>query len=720
MVRWSWSKIVISVVLSAIFAALAVFVIGAWDLHKNIRRGQIASFESVKSRYQESDAILLDRDGEAIDSIRTDFSGRRLQWTSFEDISPVTVNAIMKIEDRRFFSHHGVDWRALAGAFFQNIMSGHVRGASTITMQLISVLDEKLKPARGKRRALIQKWEQIKAATALEGRWSKRQILETYVNLISYRGELQGIAAASRGLFDKEPAGLDKAESYLMGALITSPNGSVKATARRACHFGKSEGPSFSCDYVEALAGTVLARPYRIRPETGYAPHVVRMLLADGGDRVVSTLDGRLQRFVFEALNDYVRTLRERNVSDGAAIAVENRTGEVLAYVGNSGTSPETIHVDGARARRQAGSTLKPFLYELALEEKLLTAASILDDAPLHVTTATGLYVPLDYDQVFRGPVSVRTALSSSLNIPAVRTLLLVGVTPFVESLRGIGFKGLKEDPDFYGYSIALGSADVTLTELVNAYRTLANRGEWSEMRLRLDKKAGSTKRIMDPGAVFVVSDMLSDREARSVTFGLENPLSTRFWTAVKTGTSKDMRDNWCIGYSDTYTVGVWVGNFSGEPMRNVTGITGAAPVWLEIMNYLHREKTSRAPKAPQGVVLSPVTFAKKIEPDRNEWFMTGTEPFDMVKKDTLHAKPRIVYPAEETYIVLDPEIPDDLQRVPFRFQPAAQKYEWVINDEQTGTSDSLFLWKPKRGRYIVTIVDKDNRIVDSVRFTVR
>jgi penicillin-binding protein 1C len=213
---------------------------------------------------------------------------------------------------------------------------------------------------------------------------------------------------------------------------------------------------------------------------------------------------------------------------------------------------------------------------------------------------------------------------------------------------------------------------------------------------------------------------MLSDREARSATFGLENPLSTRFWTAVKTGTSKDMRDNWCVGYSDTYTVGVWVGNFSGEPMRNVTGITGAAPVWLEIMNYLHQEKTSHAPKTPPGVVLSKISFGKHIEPDREEWFINGTEPVDAVKRDTLHAKPRIVYPVDETLIVLDPEIPDDLQRVPFKFQPAAQKYEWMINDEQTGASDSLFLWKPKRGRFTVTIVDRDNKIMDSVRFIVR
>ena len=715
-------RLEIVVILLAITVSLAalVFIFGIWDLHKNSERRRLVSFDTVKANYQGSDAVLLDRHGEVIDSLRTDLSGRRLRWTLFEDISPVAIAAITEIEDKRFFSHHGVDWRALTVAYFRNLVSKRLRGASTITMQLASVLDERLKPAYGRRRALAQKWEQIKTAMALEKQWTKEQILEAYVNLISYRGELQGIAAASRGLFDKEPNSLDKAESYILAALITSPNGSIKATIRRACHFSKPEETSLFCKDVETVAHEVLTRPYLIRSYARYAPHVARMLLKDGNERVMSTLDGRLQRFVFEALNEYIRMLRDRNVADGAAIVVNNKTGEILAYVGNSGTSSETIYVDGIRAKRQAGSTLKPFLYELALEEKFLTAASILDDAPLHVMTATGVYAPHNYDQVFRGPVSVRTALSASMNIPAVRVLLLVGVAPFVERLRELNFRDLTEDPEFYGYSLALGSADVTLLELVNAYRALANHGDWGEMVLTPNKKTGKVQKIMNPAAVFVVSQMLSDREARSATFGLENPLSTRFWTAVKTGTSKDMRDNWCVGYSDSYTVGVWVGNFSGEPMRNVTGITGAAPVWLEIMNYLHREKTSRAPKAPPGVVLSQVSFGKHMEPDRQEWFVSGTEPVDTVKRNVVHAKPRITYPTDETFIALDPEIPEDLQRVPFRFQPTTQKYVWVINDEQTGVSDSLFLWKPKRGRFTLSIIDKGNEIIDSVKFTVK
>ena len=334
--------------------------------------------------------------------------------------------------------------------------------------------------------------------------------------------------------------------------------------------------------------------------------------------------------------------------------------------------------------------------------------------------TSTGLYVPQNYDKTFRGPVTVRTALSSSINIPAVRTLLLVGVAPFVERLKDLGFVGLTRDPDFYGYSLALGSADVTLYELVNAYRVLANNGKWSGTKLISEKKENKTKNIMDEKAVFIISHILSDREARSTTFGLENPLSTRFWTAAKTGTSKDMRDNWCIGYSDRYTVGVWVGNFSGEPMRNVSGITGAAPVWLEIMNYLHAEKTSKAPQAPSGIVSAKVIYRQNIEPPREEWFIRGTEPVAIVKRNTLHAKPRITYPADETLISIDPEIPDDLQRVPFQYQPETKQYQWVLNDEKTGVSGHRFLWKPERGKFRLSIMDADSHILDTVEFAVK
>ncbi|MCX5814999.1 MAG: penicillin-binding protein 1C [Proteobacteria bacterium] len=691
-----------------------IMVAGALLLAKGAGSQRPPSYETVKHSYEQSDALLLDRHGEVIHQIRVDEKGRRLEWASLNSVSPAFTGAVLFVEDKRFYQHHGVDWFAMGASVLKNLGPKRLRGASTITMQLAAALDKRLKP-KGARRGIRQKWQQICAAIAIEKQWSKEQILEAYINLISYRGELQGITAASRGLFHKEPGGLNDEESFILAALITSPNAPMHSVIKKACAYEKSSKGTV-CESTENR----FAEMYSIKPVASLAPHVAYRLLKGEKGKIVSTIDGKLQRYVSETLRHYLAQLKTGNVSDGAVLVVHNRTGEILAYVGNSGPSSSAPHVDGIQARRQAGSTLKPFLYGLAIEKGLLTPASLLEDSPLHVTTPTGLYVPQNYDNTFRGSVSVRTALSASLNVPAVRTLLLVGLVPFVERLKRTGFESLTEEAEYYGYSIALGSADITLFELVNAYRTLANKGMWSEPKLTMDGKTKKPAKVFNTDTAFVISHILSDREARSATFGLENPLSTRFWTAVKTGTSKDMRDNWCVGYSDIYTVGVWVGNFSGEPMRNVSGITGAAPVWLEVMNYLHDAIPSTPPKPPSGVVLATLSYHHDIEPSRQEYFLKDTEPRYPVRINTLHQKPGIVYPADETLVALDPEIPEELQRVPFRFQPESHRYEWVLNKAKTGHSDHLFLWKPERGKYELCIVDREDRIVDSVEFVVR
>jgi penicillin-binding protein 1C len=705
----------IALAILVLFLAPAL-VWGLISLHGSAASKRYATFDEIKQQNAVSDAILLDRYNEVIHSLRIDARRRKLEWIKLNDISPAMVQATLRVEDRRFYDHSGIDWLALVAATYERLSQRRTRGASTITMQLVSIFDRNLKPRIGSRRGLFQKWKQMKAAMSLEKQWTKEQILEAYLNLISFRGELAGICAATRGLFDKEPSGLTEAESCLLASLITSPNASVEGVVNRACRIGSSA----SCEDIRNAAYRSLTRPYQIRREISIAPHVARMLLTNGKKEVRSTLDGNLQRYVYAALNESIRLLEKQNVSDGAAMVVENKTGDILSYVGNSGTSPATLYVDGITAYRQAGSTLKPFLYELAFEKKLLTAASMLDDSPLQIMTPTGLYVPRNYDAMFRGPVSARTALSSSMNIPAVKTLALVGVGAFVERLQELGFTSIFREPEFYGYSLALGSADITLYELVNAYRTLANDGRFGDMRLTFKKNTGLAKNVLDKKTTFLVSHILSDRQARSTTFGLENSLSTRFWTAVKTGTSKDMRDNWCVGYSDTYTVGVWVGNFSGEPMRNVTGIAGAAPVWLEIMNYLHRGKTSRPPQAPKGILSAQLDFQNFIEPQREEWFIEGTEPVTTVVLNAVHAKPRITYPTQETLIAIDPEIPDGLQRVPFRFEPQSKRFEWTLNKQKIGANESGYLWMPKRGIHELAINDEEGRVLDSVTFLVR
>src|SRR5207237_5721621 len=217
--------------------------------------------------------------------------------------------------------------------------------------------------------------------------------------------------------------------------------------------------------------------------------------------------------------------------------------------------------------------------------------------------------------------------LASSLNVPAVRTLELIGVDRFHDALKRLGLDTLTRDDEFYGAALALGDADVPLLSLTNAYRALANGGTAGATRFVPETRAAtSPHRVFGAAASYIVADIHADRGARALSFGLENPLATRVWSAVKTGTSKDMRDNWCIGFTARYTGGVWVGNFSGAPMRDVSGVTGAAPIWREIVHRLHAVEPSLQPPPAAGLSRTTVWFEPPVETERKEWFLSGTE----------------------------------------------------------------------------------------------
>jgi len=333
--------------------------------------------------------------------------------------------------------------------------------------------------------------------------------------------------------------------------------------------------------------------------------------------------------------------------------------------------------------------------------------------------TPAGLYVPQNYDREFKGAVSLRTALASSLNIPAVRTLILTGIDAFHSRLKSLSYTSLTESAGFYGYSLALGSAEVSLIEQVNAYRTLANGGKWSAPRFRIQDSSDKPKKIMQPEAAFIVADILADRSARSVTFGLDNALATTYWSAVKTGTSKDMRDNWCIGFSARYTVGVWIGNFDGEPMRNVSGVTGAAPIWREVMDYVHRHDLPPALVRPANVTAQYVTFAGNVEPPRSEWFSNGTGMHTVIPNEFVHSAPHIIYPGNGTIIALDPDIPPDRQMIFFRAKPDTEKLKWKL-DNQIAINGSNAKWIPRSGAYRLHLLNGQGQVVDQVEFQVR
>jgi penicillin-binding protein 1C len=672
----------------------------------------VPTAEQVRAAWRSSEAELLDRHGEPIQSLRIDMTVRRLPWVALADISPSLPAAVLQAEDQRFYQHDGVDWSAAGKAAWDNLFRSRPRGASTITMQLAAQLDPSLQPS-AKGRSWGQKWDQIQAARQLDATWTKPQIMEAYLNLVSFRGELQGVGAAARGLFGKAPSGLNLSESMILASLLRGPGAAPKVVSQRACALARELRAPSTCSDIELRTIVAMGRPL-LAAEAPPAPQVAQQLLTTAGKAVRSTLDGDLQRFTQVALRQQLMSLRARNVNDGAVVVLDNASGEILAYVGNAGGG----EVDGVAALRQAGSTLKPFLYQLALERKLITAASVMDDTAIDISTPSGLYIPQNYDKDFKGHVSVRTSLASSLNVPAVRTLVMTGMDRFYERLHDLGLSSLTESADYYGYSLALGSAEVSLLELSNAYRTLANGGIYGPVSLA-PQTAVAPRRVLDARASFIVGDILSDRAARSLTFGLKNELATTFWSAVKTGTSKDMRDNWCLGYSDRYTVGVWVGNFDGQSMWDVSGVSGAAPVWRDVMDYLHRQQPSRAPKAPAGVVRQQIVYQPMMEAARSEWFIAGTEsPLIAVVQDTQRA-PKILYPGDASIIAIDPDIPDAIQRVFFQAQ-AGRGLHWRLDGADLGQAGADYAWRPVAGQHQLALIDANAQVVASTRFHVR
>ena len=334
----------------------------------------VPSYAQARAAYRPSDALLLDRHGQVLHELRIDPRHRRLPWTALNEISSIVSSVIVAVEDRRFFQHGGVDFRALVSAAWTNLGKGARRGGSTISMQLAAMLDPTLRPAQG-RRGLIQKMAQMRAAWALEKSWTKAEILEAYLNLASYRGELEGIAAASRGLFDKLPAGLTDGEVLVLAALLRAPNAATDTVAARSCRLAARMKSAQDCAALRAHMLASHQRRAQIRQSADLAPQVARRLLSVANPQMQSSLDLDLQRLASEALTEQIAQLQGRGVKDGAVLAVDNRSGEVLAYVGNGGAASSAEFVDGVQAHRQAGSSLKPFLYQLALEQRVLTAA---------------------------------------------------------------------------------------------------------------------------------------------------------------------------------------------------------------------------------------------------------------------------------------------------------------------------------------------------------
>ena len=523
-----------------------------------------------------------------------------------EEVSPWLIAAVLAAEDKRFFSHPGVDVKAVLRAAWQNASEGEiVSGASTITQQLARALEPRPRTLWGKAKEAYN-------ALVLERKMSKEEILEEYFNLLELGNLTQGVEAASRFYFNVSAAELSLSQAAFLAGLIKSPTyynplkHFARALKRRDWVLKRMRENEFIDEEMYQIAlSEKLELKSASRPFD--APHFTRFLyglLPPDARDIVSTLDRELQLYAEQLVKNYVSQLKEENVTNAAVVVLDNATGGILAYVGSADFYNEKNNgqVDGARALRQPGSALKPFAYGLTFEEGKLTPGSLLSDED---TFFEGGFRPRNYDENYHGQVSVRTALACSYNIPAVKAAEKTGASNLLALLRRAGLTTLDKPADFYGLGLALGNGEVRLLDLTNSYAALARGGVYKPVAAALNPVItlpGRETRVFSEQTAYLITDILSDNNARAPAFGLNSPLFMAFPLAAKTGTSKDYKDNFTVGYTPRWTIGVWVGNFNAQPMQKVSGVTGAGPIMHDLAVYLQQKYPAGPFEIPPGI----------------------------------------------------------------------------------------------------------------------
>lgn len=616
-------------------AAAGVAVVGAGIAYAALAddlEAEVQTIDNIEDRALFETTAIHDRHGTLLREIFT--VGKRT-YVRLDDV-PLTVRqATIAVEDADFYTNPGIDPGGIARAAY-GVVTGEESygGGSTITQQLVRhvAFTDKERLARSYER----KAKEIVLAIILTRQHSKDEILEWYLNEIYYGNLAYGIEAAAQTIFGKPAIELDLAESALLAGLPQAPadfdplnpapevQALVKNRQKTVLDLMVAAGFVSRAEADRAAAQT-LAYASPDADELFLAPHFVvhvqdeleRILgsdrLARGGLQVTTTLDMRLQTLAEREVREQVDKLRERqNLNNGALVAMEPRTGQILAMVGSAEYWDDAIdgRVNVALRERQPGSSIKPVTYVTAIERGM-SPATVLWDVPMEVWTPAGVYKPQNYDETFHGPVRLRRALANSYNIPALKLLGVIppvegedgqarlGVEQAIETAHKMGVTGLQRDPWDYGLSLTLGGGEVTLLDMTTVYATLANQGERVRPNavlkvvdsagtvlydLAQDAEALKPERAVSEGAAYIVTDMLADNEARTPAFGASSPLNIGVPAAVKTGTTNDYRDNWTLGFTPYLVTGVWAGNSDNSAMRNSSGVTGAAPIWSTFM----------------------------------------------------------------------------------------------------------------------------------------
>ena len=681
------------------------------------------------------DTRITDRNGRLL-GFALNEQGYRKQGLPPGPLPQNLVAAVTAAEDNRFFSHGGVDALALARACLGHLRGTSRSGASTITMQLAKLLNPPTE------RSLSAKMRESLCARRLEMRHSKEELLRAYLNTADFGNCCQGAEAAAGFYFGKTCAELTLPEAALLAGLLQSP------TRRNPLRH-----PQAALERRNAILkklGADTAAPLGVAVHGNALPPV---LCREAGQL---TLDADLQADCSRIAAEEIERLQDRRITQAAALVLDNRTGEVLAAVPTAlPSSPYGGSLNGLATPRSAGSTLKPFVYAQAFANGA-TPATVLPDVPTLYRSSDGVQAPRNYNEHYMGPISIRTALACSQNVPAMEALANYGGIPaFLELMRRLGFE-VRGAEDSFGLGLAIGNAHVTLTELARAYSALARGGTLPNLATHLPLREGETPRVLDERICYQTADIMADEGARAPAFGLGHNLSFPFRCACKTGTSSNFRDNWCVGFTAEYTVAVWVGNFDNSSMRKVSGISGAGPIFRRVfLRLAEREKMSFPPRPAglceveldtrtgllpradtpeafrrQELLLAPLTRQGEYDAEGRallssryaEWMQQqGDRRYFAVAEDSPTGRaPAILIPGNGTTVTLDPRLPENGSLLELRSTLPAATVRWHCNTLPIFRRGNAWYARLSPGRHTLHATDSNSGASATSSFRVR
>jgi penicillin-binding protein 1C len=700
--------------ITSVLAILAAVIAFVWRLPipSELKKSPIGTLTLLDCRAREIAEL-------ASPEARTQFP------VSLEQMGPWLPRVTVALEDRRFYEHRGIDWRATFAATARNVRSGHIlSGASTITQQLV-----KLATGR-ERRTWSGKLYEAVVAWKLERHWSKERILVEYLNRSSYGNRRIGPEAAARAYFGKPVRDLTLSEAIFLAGLPQAPTrfNPWRHPEEANRKYTRSLSRLVELGVIRRDQQSLLARPptiMRVNPPR-LAPHFVDAIIGrTPGLRgtVRTTLDLDLQRTTERLVRSHLSALNRHDITQASVVVIENSTGAIRAMVGSEDYA--VAQINGATQPRSCGSTLKPFVYLDAIDKRLFTAASLLPDTSDAIRNEYGDYDPQNYNRHYFGPVRLREALGCSLNVPAVFVLSQLGARPTFYQLQKWGFN-FPQGLDDYGAGFVLGNAETRLLDLGAAYAGLARGGTAMRSKFLATEHQPIT-RIASKEATAIVTDILCDNDARQKSFGLRSPLAFEQRVAAKTGTSSGFRDTWTVGFDKEHTVAVWAGNFDARPMRDTLAVRAATPLWAAIMQELLRhDHPIDPPVKNERVVRREICKTTGLVPSRfsatrmPELFLVGTEPRENSadyfagdgklvlpaayarwcgsRDNTIGAHVRsefrITNPPPNAHYQIDPVLPPSQQMIELT-AACSNDVKWFVNGVKVAPErDGRFFWR--------------------------